>query len=61
MAFISLQQALARVGRVKQTAVDARLADHDGFVGASPSQVFERYQQRLAEFESGSDDFPDFE
>lgn len=61
MAFISLQQAIARLGRVKQAAVDSRLADHDGFVGASPSQVFERYQQRLAEFESGSDDFPEFE
>lgn len=64
MAFISLQQALQRVfvnKQQRQAEIDARVANHDGFVGASPSQVFERYQQRLAEFESGSDDFPEFE
>jgi len=61
MGFITLQKALQVAGRVKQATVDERLANHDGFVGASPSQVFERYQQRVEEFASGSDDFPEFE
>ena len=64
MAFISLQQALQRVfvnKQQRQAEIDARVANHDGFVGASPSQVFARYEQRLAQQVFGDDDFPEFE
>jgi len=63
MTFISLQQALARVRMSKidrQRQIDERLAQHDGFIGSSPSEVQQRFEQRQTEFESGDDDFPEF-